>query len=103
MDYNYSGTEPARLSFRRNQAYERMTTAGTNPNSFTFSSVLKACGSLASTKQERCIHGCVIEREIMDKFVRSSLLDIYAKCGIVLIIHMKNCRSYRKKILNSMF
>ncbi|OVA00787.1 Pentatricopeptide repeat [Macleaya cordata] len=53
-----------------------------NPNSFTFSSVFGACGSLTDLEQGRCIHGCSIKYGIMgDEFTNSSLLDMYAKCG----------------------
>lgn len=60
-----------------------MSLTDTRPNSFTFSSSLKACGNLPDLGQGRCIHGSLIKCSIMDEFITSSLLDMYAKCGVL--------------------
>ncbi|KAK1269534.1 Pentatricopeptide repeat-containing protein [Acorus gramineus] len=52
------------------------------PNSFTYSSALKACGGLASLEQGRSIHGCVIKHGLTNDVVtESALIDMYSKCG----------------------
>ncbi|KAK9279651.1 hypothetical protein L1049_013331 [Liquidambar formosana] len=62
--------------------FKEMNSAGLSPNSFTFSSILKACGSLADLEKGRCIHGCTIKHGIVDdEFTDSALLDMYARSG----------------------
>lgn len=61
--------------------FKAMNSTETTPNSFTFSSVLKACGILASLDQGRCIHASIEKSGIMDEYVKSSVLDMYSKCG----------------------
>ncbi|KAF8408197.1 hypothetical protein HHK36_007339 [Tetracentron sinense] len=62
------------------ELFKEMQLARICPNSFTFSSVLNACGSLTDLEKGRCIHGCSIKYGIMDEeFTNSSLLDMYAK------------------------
>ncbi|XP_058068821.1 pentatricopeptide repeat-containing protein At4g39530-like [Magnolia sinica] len=62
--------------------FKMMCSERVHPNCFTFSCILKACGSLAGLEQGRCIHGCCIKHGIFDEeFTKSSLLDMYAKCG----------------------
>ncbi|KAJ4973419.1 hypothetical protein NE237_006593 [Protea cynaroides] len=63
------------------ELFKEMQFAGVCPNSFTLSSVLKTCGSLVNLEEGRCVHGCIIKHGIIDDFVDSSLLDMYAKCG----------------------
>ncbi|KAF8394541.1 hypothetical protein HHK36_020752 [Tetracentron sinense] len=64
------------------ELFKEMQLARICPNSFTFSSVLNACGNLADLEKGRCIHECSIKYGIMDEeFTNSSLLDLYAKCG----------------------
>ncbi|XP_043723379.1 pentatricopeptide repeat-containing protein At4g39530-like [Telopea speciosissima] len=63
------------------ELFKEMQFAKVCPNSFTLSSVLKACGSLVDLGQGRCIHGCTIKHGIIDEFIDSALLDMYAKCG----------------------
>lgn len=62
--------------------FKKMQLEGIYPNGFTFSCVLKACGGLAALDQGRCIHSCSVKHGIVDEeFTKSSLLDMYAKCG----------------------
>ncbi|KAK8950032.1 Pentatricopeptide repeat-containing protein [Platanthera guangdongensis] len=52
---------------------------GIRPNMFTFSSVLRACESLNALGAMHC---CVVKHGFnADDFVRSSLIDIYFRCG----------------------
>ncbi|XP_057953296.1 pentatricopeptide repeat-containing protein At5g27110-like [Malania oleifera] len=62
--------------------FKELNSAGISPNSFTFPSVLKACGSLADLEDGRSIHGCSVKHGIVDEeFTSCSLLDMYARCG----------------------
>ncbi|XP_031476402.1 pentatricopeptide repeat-containing protein At2g03880, mitochondrial isoform X1 [Nymphaea colorata] len=57
----------------------RMYRDGTRPNMFTFSSVLRACHDLRTLQH---LQGRIIQSGLeSDVFVRSSLIDTYAKCG----------------------
>ncbi|XP_077209966.1 pentatricopeptide repeat (PPR) superfamily protein isoform X2 [Tasmannia lanceolata] len=56
-----------------------MNREGVSPNMFTYSSILRACDGLRTLQQ---IHCSIIERGLeSDVFVRSALIDIYAKWG----------------------
>jgi pentatricopeptide repeat protein len=62
--------------------YNQMKQAGTQPDNFTFPCVFKACAALGDLQQGRENHGYVIRSGFeFDVFVRSSLVDMYAKCG----------------------
>eukprot|EP01018_Ginkgo_biloba_P022430 Gb_00259 [translate_table: standard] len=51
-------------------------------NSFTFSSILKACVSVGALEQGKQIHAHAVKTGFEpDVFVGSSLVDMYAKCG----------------------
>ncbi|XP_068665618.1 pentatricopeptide repeat-containing protein At4g13650-like isoform X2 [Aristolochia californica] len=64
------------------ELFKRMQLAAINPNCFTISCVLKACGNLANLDQGICIHACSIKHGTNDdEFTNSSLLDMYANCG----------------------
>ncbi|PKU79092.1 pentatricopeptide repeat-containing protein At4g39530-like [Dendrobium catenatum] len=65
------------------EVFKTMCSSEIFPNSFTFSSALKACGNLASIKQGRCVHASGIKYGVMDEYTNSSLLDMYAKCGVL--------------------
>jgi pentatricopeptide repeat protein len=63
-------------------AFLEMLREGVSPNEVTFITVLKVCSDLVSVSYGKKIH--VITRETSyacDAFVRSTLLDMYAKCG----------------------
>ncbi|XP_020596567.1 pentatricopeptide repeat-containing protein At3g53360, mitochondrial-like [Phalaenopsis equestris] len=76
-----SGLTQLDLHYNCIEFFKSMCSSEISPNSFTFSSALKACGSLANIKQGRCIHACGIKHGVMDEFTNSSLLDMYPKCG----------------------
>lgn len=62
--------------------FRQMLRSAIIPNSFTLSSVLQACSSLAMLEQGRQIHAMVMKFGLdMDKYVGASLIDFYGKCG----------------------
>lgn len=63
---------------------KEMLGEGVEPNSFTYSSALKACAKLKNVWQGRLIHSSVNKTPALsDVFVGSSLINMYAKCGCV--------------------
>ncbi|CAL9146828.1 unnamed protein product [Musa hybrid cultivar] len=57
---------------------------GTEPNEFTFSSMVKACANQAVLEQGTQFHAQVIKTSFdIDPYVSSSLVDMYGKCGIL--------------------
>lgn len=61
--------------------FKTMISTEVSPNSFTYSSVLKACGHLAGPEEGKHIHACVIKHGVMDDYTSSALLDMYARCA----------------------
>ncbi|KAL8137275.1 hypothetical protein V2J09_003276 [Rumex salicifolius] len=62
--------------------YNEMRYSGVTPDHFTFSSVFKACATLALLEQGRQAHGVWIKCEISDNVVVSSaIMDMYFKCS----------------------
>ncbi|KAL4200051.1 hypothetical protein AMTRI_Chr03g147770 [Amborella trichopoda] len=63
------------------------------PNAITMLSVLSACANLGALKQGQWVHK-YIERYgvVMDEFVMTALIDMYAKCGSI-----ENARSVFKR------
>ncbi|CAN8277571.1 unnamed protein product [Cochlearia groenlandica] len=52
------------------------------PNSFTMSSALRGCSSLAMFEEGRQIHGLLVKYGLdRDKYSGSGLIDLYGKCG----------------------
>ncbi|XVF11933.1 hypothetical protein REPUB_Repub08aG0070900 [Reevesia pubescens] len=51
------------------------------PNSFTFSSVLTACAALKDLEIGKEVHGWIVKCGAVDVFVRTSLIELYVKCG----------------------
>ncbi|XP_010541408.1 PREDICTED: pentatricopeptide repeat-containing protein At5g59600 [Tarenaya hassleriana] len=65
-------------------AFRQMLSHGLCPNSATISSLLPACATLANIRLGKEIHGYSIVTGLEDHgFVRSALLDMYAKCGSI--------------------
>ncbi|XP_057854721.2 pentatricopeptide repeat-containing protein At1g08070, chloroplastic-like [Cryptomeria japonica] len=64
--------------------FHQMQRTGTQPNQFTFASILPACAKLRDLKQGMYIHQRIIERGILSDVVASALVDMYAKCGSLL-------------------
>lgn len=73
------GLESEALEFLREMIEE-----GVEPNSFTYSSALKACAKLEAVLQGRLIHSSANKTPSMSNvFVGSALIYMYAKCGYV--------------------
>jgi pentatricopeptide repeat protein len=61
-----------------------MKQEGVDPNSVTFVGVLNACASVVALEEGRCVHQELIQSGLeLDVFVRSSMVDMYAKCGSI--------------------
>ncbi|XP_078444505.1 pentatricopeptide repeat-containing protein At4g18520, chloroplastic-like [Wolffia australiana] len=61
----------------------QMVLEGITPNSFTYSSVLKACARLEDVSQGKEIHAAVKKsRSLKNLFVGNSLVSLYMKCGL---------------------
>ncbi|KAL1336891.1 hypothetical protein AAHE18_10G096100 [Arachis hypogaea] len=59
-----------------------MQCEGVKPNSVTITSLLSACGSLASLKHGKCLHAWAIKHWLdSEVHVETSLIDMYAKCA----------------------
>eukprot|EP01018_Ginkgo_biloba_P040409 Gb_21270 [translate_table: standard] len=66
--------------------FYQMQQSQTQPNSFTFASVLPACATLASLEKGKEIHKEIIRNRFQyDVFVGNALVDMYAKCGSIEI------------------
>ncbi|KAF8378262.1 hypothetical protein HHK36_029601 [Tetracentron sinense] len=64
------------------EVFNEMLLSGETPNQFTFSSILRACASLASLEKGKNLHGKIIKLGIQyEVFVGTALTDMYAKSG----------------------
>ena len=62
--------------------FRQMLRSSITPNSFTLSSVLRACSSLAMLEQGKQIHAIVMKFGLdIDKYAGAALIDFYGKCG----------------------
>eukprot|EP01018_Ginkgo_biloba_P002732 Gb_33135 [translate_table: standard] len=62
--------------------FHQMQQTGTEPNQFTFASVLPACAHLAAMEQGLEIHKEIIRNGYQSYvFMKNALVDMYAKCG----------------------
>ncbi|KAK9285497.1 hypothetical protein L1049_024691 [Liquidambar formosana] len=62
--------------------FRQMIRNSINPNSFTLSSILQACSSLAMLDQGKQIHAIVMKFGLdRNKFTGAALIDLYGKCG----------------------
>eukprot|EP01018_Ginkgo_biloba_P008646 Gb_28780 [translate_table: standard] len=74
--------------------FRQVQRTGMKPNQFTFSSVLRACASLADLERGRQVHSYINKTVFgSDVFVDSALVDMYAKCGC-----MENARQVFDKM-----
>ncbi|GAB4860118.1 hypothetical protein Ancab_011596 [Ancistrocladus abbreviatus] len=93
-----SGVEPDTVSwtsiisgfvqnFRSSEAFatfKKMLDSGYYPTSNTISSLLPACANVANVRHGREIHGYALVIGVgEDIYVRSALVDMYAKCGFI--------------------
>eukprot|EP01018_Ginkgo_biloba_P003629 Gb_16327 [translate_table: standard] len=66
--------------------FQQMQIADVKPDSVTMVSVLSACADLGALKQGKWIHDYINKSGFeSDVFVRTALLDMYAKCGNIEI------------------
>uniref|UniRef100_A0A9I9E7C4 Pentatricopeptide repeat-containing protein n=1 Tax=Cucumis melo TaxID=3656 RepID=A0A9I9E7C4_CUCME len=73
------GHESEALEFLKNMIEE-----GVEPNSFTYSSTLKACAKMEAILQGKMIHSSANKTSALSNvFVGSALIYMYAKCGYV--------------------
>ncbi|XP_057826496.2 pentatricopeptide repeat-containing protein At2g13600 [Cryptomeria japonica] len=64
--------------------FHQMQPSCTQPDQFTFSSILPVCAEIRALAQGVDIHRSVIERGYLsDVVVASALIDMYAKCGSI--------------------
>lgn len=64
--------------------FRQMIIQSANPNSFTLSSVLRACSSIAMLEQGKQTHSIIMKFGLnRDKFTGAALIDFYGKCGII--------------------
>ncbi|XP_024931414.2 pentatricopeptide repeat-containing protein At4g18520, chloroplastic-like [Ziziphus jujuba] len=63
---------------------KKMTDEGVEPNSFTYSSALKACAKLEAVLHGKLIHSSANKTlALSNVYVGSALINMYAKCGYV--------------------
>ncbi|KAJ4725766.1 Pentatricopeptide repeat-containing protein [Melia azedarach] len=74
-------------NFFNNEAFntfKQMLSRGFIPTSATISSILPACASVANVRRGKEIHGYALMIGVEDDlYVRSALVDMYAKCGFI--------------------
>lgn len=74
-------------NFRNDKAFDTFKLFlgyGFCPSSATISSILPACATLADLKRGKEIHGYALVIGVEeDVYVRSALVDMYAKCGFI--------------------
>ncbi|KAL6053490.1 PPR domain-containing protein/PPR_2 domain-containing protein [Balamuthia mandrillaris] len=63
------------------QLFQKMQQAGVPPNSFTFSSVIKACAITKDLKTGKHVHEQLIRRGFMGVSESNALISMYGKCG----------------------
>jgi pentatricopeptide repeat protein len=64
--------------------FHQLQLVGVVPDSVTVVGVLQACARLGTLEEGKLVHGYVIRSGFQsDAFVGTSLVDMYAKCGIV--------------------
>ncbi|KAI5079168.1 hypothetical protein GOP47_0006839 [Adiantum capillus-veneris] len=63
--------------------FEQMQGEGISPNAVTFSSILKACGSIGAPDKGKQIHDEIVKQELLENNVvlGNALVDMYAKSG----------------------
>ena len=87
------------------KCFDRMRNEGLHPDAFTFSCVLKVCGSIGASHKGKEIHVEIVNEEsnlfLQDPILGSALVDMYAKCGYLTSaqrvfdeIHVRNVISW---------
>jgi pentatricopeptide repeat protein len=66
------------------QLFQQVQEERTTPDKFTFVQMIKACAGLGRLEDGRLVHEQFIQSGCKsDVFLGSSLVDMYAKCGII--------------------
>ncbi|XP_019415513.1 PREDICTED: pentatricopeptide repeat-containing protein At4g18520-like [Lupinus angustifolius] len=79
-----SGCTKLGLKYEALECLQEMMEEGVLPNSYTYSSALKACANLESPTQGKLIHSNASKTPALSNvFVNSSLISMYVKCGNV--------------------
>ncbi|KAK9138255.1 hypothetical protein Sjap_008849 [Stephania japonica] len=64
--------------------FDRMLGSNFEPDGFTFSSVLTACGRTGGLRHGERVHRLMTEKEIkLNSILSSALIDMYSKCGSI--------------------
>ncbi|VFQ60051.1 unnamed protein product [Cuscuta campestris] len=64
--------------------FDQMGRSGVKPNEVTMVSVLCACSHLGALDKGRTLHQCVVDNNLpLTIILRTSLVDMYAKCGAI--------------------
>ncbi|CAA7390794.1 unnamed protein product [Spirodela intermedia] len=65
------------------ETFKAMERAGVSPDGVTMATVISACAHLGALDLGREAHLCVLRRgfRLLDVYIGSSLVDMYAKCG----------------------
>jgi pentatricopeptide repeat protein len=67
------------------QLFSQMQPCGIHPNHFTLASVINACADLAAKQHGRQLHAHIVKTGFeSDLCIGSALIDMYAKCGIMV-------------------
>ncbi|KAL6073169.1 Chlororespiratory reduction 2 [Balamuthia mandrillaris] len=65
------------------ELFQQMQQAGVSPNSFTYTSVLKACGSIADLETGKQVHAQLLHHGSLNLPESNALINMYGKCGQV--------------------
>eukprot|EP00250_Pteridium_aquilinum_P020970 c24999_g3_i1 orf=205-2712(+) len=65
------------------ECYQAMQSEGVPPDVVTFISSLKACCGVGNINSGREMHAEITKRGFEDEFIGSTLVDFYAKCGLL--------------------
>ena len=64
--------------------YQKMCISSVKPTAYTFVALLKACANLKDVERGKILHYEIISSNLETQlFVGSSLIDMYAKCGLL--------------------
>ena len=70
------------------KAYEEMQSDGFSSDSVTYTSLLKACGSIPAIKKGRLIHSEIVNKGLLESnkhvVLSNALVDMYAKLGVLI-------------------
>ncbi|TVU31850.1 hypothetical protein EJB05_23552, partial [Eragrostis curvula] len=81
--------------------FNEMLRCGTEPDDYTYGSVLKACASLQSLEYGLMIHDKVIKSGLgSDAFVASTVVDMYCKCGMITEAQKLHDRIGRRELVS---